>query len=366
MTTTVLERRTDEATRLTVVDCDIHPTLRRLDDLKPYLSRRWHEHLTTYGGFIRQGLAKTLAHPRMQPAVSRTDAWPPGGGPPGSDLAFMQAQHLDANGVEYGLLQPLGPGNAQRNLDFGAALASAFNDWQLDAWTRRDRRLKGAIVVPQEDPAAAVAEIRRRGADRDFAQITLPPRSIEPLGRRRYWPIYEAAVEFDLPIGLHVSGMNGHAPTGGGWPSYYIEDHHSNVQNMQALVASFVLEGVFERFPKLRVVLIEGGWAWVPALTWRLDKHWARLRSEVPHVKRPPSEYIRENIWFTTQPVEEPERPVDLLHLMDWIGWDRLLFSTDYPHWDFDDPRFVFKTKMTEAQKARLFRGNAKSVYRLP
>jgi uncharacterized protein len=364
MTMDVLERNSDPETRLGIVDCDVHPTMQSLADLNPYLAKRWQQHIATYGEHMRQGLAKTLSHPRMQPAVARADAWPPNGGLPGSDLPFMREQHLDPHGIDFAVLQPLRPnGNSQRNLEFGIALCTACNDWQLDQWTSQEKRLKGSILVTQEHPEAAVAEIKRRAGHPDFVQVALPPRSDEPLGRRRYWPIYQAAVECGLPIGLHVSGVGGHASTGSGWPSFYIEEHTSNAQGMQALVTSLVIEGVFEQFPALKVVLIEGGFAWVAALSWRLDRHWARMRDEVPHLKRPPSEYMREHIWYTTQPIEEPERPQDLLHLIDCIGWDRLLFSTDYPHWDFDDPRQAFKVKLTEAQKEMIFRGNAKSLY---
>jgi hypothetical protein len=86
-----------------------------------------------------------------------------------------------------------------------------------------------------------------------------------------------------------------------------------------------------------------------------MDKHWERLRVETPHVKRPPSEYVREHVWFTTQPIEEPDNPQHLAEVIDWLGWDRLMFSTDYPHWDFDDPQHTFKFAMTEAQKAKVF-----------
>jgi predicted TIM-barrel fold metal-dependent hydrolase len=96
-----------------------------------------------------------------------------------------------------------------------------------------------------------------------------------------------------------------------------------------------------------------------------MDKHWARLRAETPHLKRPPSEYVREHVWFTTQPIEEPEIPEHLLDIIGWIGWDRLMFSTDYPHWDFDDPRQAFKARLTEPQKAMVFRDNAKAFYGL-
>jgi hypothetical protein len=136
-------------------------------------------------------------------------------------------------------------------------------------------------------------------------------------------------------------------------------------QTMQAVLTSLVFEGVFERFPELRVVIMEGGLGWIPSLTARMDKHWSRLRSEVPHLKRPPSEYIRQQVWFTTQPMEEPGRASHLIDLFDRIGWDRLLFSTDYPHWDFDDPNYAFKFKMSDEQKQMIYAGNAKNVLRL-
>ena len=92
---------------------------------------------------------------------------------------------------------------------------------------------------------------------------------------------------------------------------------------------------------------------------------WERMRAETPHLERPPSEYVRQHIWFTTQPIEEPEDPQHLGDIMEWIGWDKLMFSTDYPHWDFDDPRQVFKTRLTDEQKAKVFRDNAKAFYGL-
>ena len=353
-------------TRLSVVDCDIHPTLTSEAEFLPYLPARWREHMQTYRRHVRQGLHGTLTHPRMQ--VNRIDAVPTKGGPPGSDVNFMRTHHLDQNGVEWGLLQALQPsGSAERNLEFGAALCSANNDWQIAEWIDKEPRLRGAIQVTQEDPQAAVREIERRASDRRFVQVSLSPRAQEPLGRSRYWPIYEACERNNLPLGLHVPGFgSGYASTPGGWPTFYLEEHQTFAYVIMGVFTSMVLEGVFERYPKLKLVLVEGGFAWVPALCWRLDKHWERMRSEVPHLKRPPSEYIRENILYTTQPMEEPERPEDLTKLSDWIGWDRLLFSTDYPHWDFDDPKTVFNVRMTPEHRRMIFSENAKSVYRLP
>jgi len=74
---------------------------------------------------------------------------------------------------------------------------------------------------------------------------------------------------------------------------------------------------------------------------------------------------MRQNLYFTTQPMEEPEEPDDLLLTFEQIGWDRVLFSTDYPHWDFDDPRHAFRVQLPEARKRMLFHDNAAKLYGL-
>jgi uncharacterized protein len=352
--------------RLSIVDCDIHPAFRTPKDLHPFLPQRWRDHMATFGEHLRHGLSGQLPFPRMMAAGMRLDAFPEEG-PPGSDLALMRRQHLDPNGVACGMLMPLSRGGMEeRNLDYAAALAHAVNEWQLEAWIRPEPRLRAGLVVPQEDTAFAVQEIESRADNPAFVQILISPRASDPLGHRRYWPIYAAAERVGRPIALHVQGYSGgHASTPSGWPTYYMQEHYAMTGNMQGTVASLVFEGVFERFPGLKVVLIEGGFAWAPALCWRMDKAWQRLRSETPHVKRPPSEYVREHVWFTTQPIEEPEHPEHLADIMEWVGWDRLMFSTDYPHWDFDDPQQVFRFKVADDKKAMVLRDNAKALYGL-
>jgi len=111
------------------------------------------------------------------------------------------------------------------------------------------------------------------------------------------------------------------------------------------------------------VVLIEAGFAWVPSLAWRLDRNWKRLRAETPHLTRLPSEYIHDHVWLTTQPMEEPEPRSQLLDTIGWIGWDKLIFATDYPHWDFDDPATCLPLRLTEEQRRAFFVGNARALY---
>ena len=199
--------------------------------------------------------------------------------------------------------------------------------------------------------------------DKRFVQVLLMSRTAEPLGQRKYWPIFEAACRAGIPIGVHAFGYGGFPVTGGGWPSYYTEEMTGHAASCQSLVNSMVIEGVFERFPRLKLVLTESGFAWLPSLAWRLDKTWKRLKDETPHLKKLPSEYIKNHIWFTTQPMDEPEKRRFLGDIIEWIGWDRLIFATDYPHWDWDDPQWALPIRPTEAQRKLLFRENARTVW---
>ena len=351
--------------RLAIIDGDIHTAPASVDELAPFLSRQWVQHLKTYGSRKRHG-ANLEPYPKAAPRAMRRDAWPEDGGTPGSDLAWVRRQHLDHYGVEVGIMGPLGlTGQSEINPDLSAAMATAINDWQREVMAVPEPRLKASVVVPFEDAAASVAEIERCGADRHFAQVFMLTRSMEPLGARRYWPIYAAAAAHDLPVGMHVFGAGGHPYTGAGWPSYYIEEGAGHSTSCQTAVTSLVMEGVFERFPRLKVVMIEGGFGWLPALAWRLDRLYERMRDEVPHLKRRPSEVIRRHIWVTTQPMEEPAAREHLLDTMEWIGWDRLLFASDYPHWDFDDPFRAFPASIADARRREILTSNGRAVYRL-
>jgi predicted TIM-barrel fold metal-dependent hydrolase len=98
-----------------------------------------------------------------------------------------------------------------------------------------------------------------------------------------------------------------------------------------------------------------------------LDSTWQKLRGEVPHVKRKPSEYMREHVWFTTQPLEEPERPQDtesVYEMFEEAGFaDRLMFSSDYPHWDFDSPYKSVPTSFPIERRRRMLGRNASSLF---
>ncbi len=346
-------------TKTRVVDCDIHNAVPSMTALYPYLPERWREYHRQFGLRAYTG----SSYPRANPNAARTDAWPPSGLPPGADLSFLQTQLLDAWDIEYGVCNPLVPVQGP-HVEYTAALSRATNDWQVAEWLDPEPRLRGSIIVPYEDADLAATEIERMAKDSRFVQVLLLIRSHEPLGKRRFWKMYEAAERCGLPVGIHFGGAGGNAFTGAGWPSYYLEDHGGTSQVFQAQVASFVCEGVFERFPDLKIVLIEGGFAWLAPLMWRLDSAWAKLRSEVPEMRRAPSEQIRQHIWLTTQPMEEPHTPAHFNQLLEHLNMnDRLMFATDYPHWDFDAPDHAFPVRLAPDVERAVMAGNAHALY---
>lgn len=354
-----MEKTTTKRSKFPVIDCDIHNSVPP-GGLSPYLSERWQEHYKTFG--LRSGGIGGY-YPRALMHAARRDAWPPSGLSPGADLAFMQEQLLDAFDIEYGVLNPLMPVGEQLNLEFGAALARAVNDWQVNDWVNPEPRLRASIVCPYENGDLSAEEIHRCGPNPAFVQILLIARTKDPLGNRKYWKIYEAASEYNLPIGIHFGGVAGPI-TGAGWPSYYIEDHGGMPQAFHTNVISYVIEGIFDRFPNLKIVLIEGGFAWLPPLIWRLDATWEKLKVEVPDLKRKPSEYIRDHFWLSTQPMEEPPKREYFEQLLEQMDMnDKLMFATDYPHWDFDSPDRALPSFLKPELRRQILGENARQLY---
>jgi predicted TIM-barrel fold metal-dependent hydrolase len=128
---------------------------------------------------------------------------------------------------------------------------------------------------------------------------------------------------------------------------------------------SLVYSGVFQRFPDLTIVLEEGGIGWMPALMWRLDRTWRSMRANVPHLEEAPSEVIRRHCYFTTQPLDGPDDPCHLSEMFGELKMDdRVMFASDYPHWDFDAPDQVLsRSELSPEQCAKIFSANALSLY---
>ena len=346
-----------------VIDTDIHPLL---DDkrVKEFLPEPWRSRYATGNrgpGFLGYW------NPN---GVRRRDAVLEDGTRIESDPKALAAHFFDEYDIEYGILNfgPYGIGLSPE-LDFGAAVISAINDVIAHDWLPVDPRFRAALEIPVLAPDLAVREIHRYGDHPGFVQVMMPGGAQMPYGHRFYHPIYAAAVEHDLPIALHpgtegtgVSGM----PTAVGYPSSYFEWHTGLVATYIGQLLSFITEGVFKKFPTLKVVLLEGGVAWLPPVLWRFDKNWKALRATTPWVDRLPSEIATEHILLSTQPLEEPDNPKHweaALSMFD--AANMLMFSSDYPHWDGDTPDFAARN-LPPALRAPVLGETARKLYRLP
>lgn len=300
--------------------------------------------------------------------VLRPDARPEEGGPSGSSPELLIKQHVEAFGIEKVVLTGsgtyLGLG-VHPNVHYAIALARAYNDTLADTWLKADPRFFGSIIVAPQDPVAAAEEIHRWAGHPRMIQVLMCSGSRTPYGQKLYWPIYEAASEVGLPVALHP-GTEGVGIANGfiaGPPSSYLEWHTLIPQNYMGHVISLLCEGVFEKFPKLKFVCLEGGLAWIPHVLWRLDKNWKALRSSVPWVKKLPSEYVWDHVRFSTQPIEEPENSQHILQIFEMIRAERtVVFSSDYPHWDNDSPAHGLP-KLPDHLTDRIFYGNAAELY---
>lgn len=345
--------------RAAVVDADVHPAA-LAKDISVRLDEPWRTRFERFGHRVA---TPPMIYPRVRNGGFRLDTWPEGG-IPGSDLGLVRAQLLDEHGIDCGILIPL------QSHTFGAvdpafsqALCRALNLWIREEWLDREPRLRGSIAVAHESPDMAVREIEHFADDPRFVQVLLPSGGETSLGRAKYWPLYAAAEAAGLPVAIHLGGVEGHR--GDGWPSFYLEQHVWYGNAMAATAISLICEGVFERFPGLQVVLVEGGVSWAGPLIWALDAGWSLTREDLPHLPRPPSEYFREHLWFTTQPIEEPEDPRHLVAALEHTGMtDRILYASDYPHWDFDSPATALRD-LPKSLRGAVMAGNARRLYRL-
>jgi uncharacterized protein len=349
-----------------IIDCDVHQSWSSFLDLVEYLPKAWQTYVA------QTGLSGPPSTKGRYPNIvgkngTRHDAQPANGAPAGSDIELLREQVLDSQGVDAAILTGvLHNLSFFPNVDLQVALAQAANLWLVDRWLAPEPRFYGSLVVPMDDPVAAAQEIARHGSDRQIVQILIPAGARMPYGQRFFWPVWRACAEHDLAVGIHFGGTGiVYPPTSVGWPSYYIEWHTNMSQAFQAHLVSFVCEGVFEEYPSLRVTMIEGGVAWLPHVMWRLDQNFRALRSEVPWLKRPPSDYIREHLAVTTQPLEEPAEPSQLVDLIKLAGAEHMiLFASDYPHWDADAPHEIAR-RLPPDLRSKIMFGNAERFYRL-
>jgi predicted TIM-barrel fold metal-dependent hydrolase len=347
-------RKPRQATLL--IDGDIHPSY-NTDEMGPWLEADVLQRIREFGLH-----AHGESYPRVRNGGGRLDSRL--ADQEGTALSMFQRQLLDEYEERVGILIPMAGHHWGRERDdLAIPLCSAINNFMVQEWLDPEPRFFSTLNVPMEHPEAAVAEIERFRNDKRFVQVLLSGSGESDLADQKYWPIYEAAADAGMALGVHV-GNDPRARHGMGYPSYYVHEHVGYGYSMTSLALGLITAGVFEAVPKLQVISIEAGISWAVGLQWELDATAEMLGREQPRLKELPSTYFRDHFWFTTQPIEEPDNPDDLMESYKMTGvLDRIMFSSDYPHWDFDAPDRSLPTSLTKEQREAILGGNACRCY---
>jgi predicted TIM-barrel fold metal-dependent hydrolase len=358
-----------------LIDCDVHHTWRAPADIVERLPKEWRDLANgIFGGAVPIEGA-VLPTSLTFGGGSRLDSYPADGSFPGSDYAMMREQLLDPYDVERVVLGfNTGTNNSLQNPYFAQAVVRAMNDWNLETWLSiPDERLCSVVVIPGNDVGEAVAEIERVGSHPRVVAGMLGWNNFgKPLGHPAYHPIYAALAEQGLALDVHI-GIGEYASKGtahimaAGIPETYYEFHVLFPQLMMHHLASMLVHGVFEKFPGFKLVCIEASVGWLPWVVSNLDANYRLLRRESPWLKRKPSEYLRDHVRFTTQPLDTSPDPKQLVQVLETVEGieDMLCFSTDYPHWDSDDPRHVAR-RLPASWQEKVFHTNALEAFRWP
>jgi predicted TIM-barrel fold metal-dependent hydrolase len=284
----------------------------------------------------------------------------------GSAKTWLEA--LDRGGLECAVLYPTA-GLAigwVREPGLAVALCRAYNDFFHHELAAASPRLKGVALLPLQDPAAAVAELRRaRGLGAVGAM--LPAVGLrQPLGHPDFWPIYAEAERLDCMVGVHATVRGPHF-YGADLFDTLVEVHtlsHPFGQMIQ--MTSLVLQGVFEAFPRLRVAFLEAGCTWVPYWLGRLDEEWEKRGAlEAPRCWRKPSEYLTsEQVFYPAEAGEWLLGPT-----VRALGRAGIVYASDFPHWDHEFPENIATLRergdLDDSTKAAVLGGAARRLYRL-
>jgi predicted TIM-barrel fold metal-dependent hydrolase len=267
--------------------------------------------------------------------------------------ATSQKLAMDAEGLDVAVLFPsrglfvLGldlpqvVGHDGLEPELATAIARAYNDWLHDFCREYPDRFVGAGMVAPHDVPGAVAETRRCADALGFRAIFMAPGSVgrRPWHHEAYDPLWAECERLGMAVTFHGGGQTHLRPDFSLEVLDKLMMWHTFNQplGMMTVAVSLAGGGVLERFPKLRVGLLEGNCGWAPWLLQRLDEHWEWVgRHEVPSLTMKPSEYFRRNCWLAVEADEESVK-----YYVDAYGDDNLVFSTDYPHADSKYPRSV-------------------------
>ncbi len=287
---------------------------------------------------------------------------------PGS-VPARTADYLRENGASQAILNPTLRG-LQPAADQGSAICAAYNDWQAATWLQDDPddlQYWGTIRVNPMDPEGSVAEIARWADHPRMIQVGVPIEAHHPYGQRYFLPIWAAATERGLPVAIKAEGGVGveYYATMTGLPRTHIEFSALHRDRFFFHLASFIAEGTLDRYPDLKIVFYDGGFDMLAPAMWRMDMDWPITRTEVPWVKKLPSDYLRQHVRFITNRLEgppdsDPDVVVEWAHRTDAVNL--LMYGSGYPHWSSSRPGQVLPA-LDAGDRERILRGNAEDFY---
>jgi predicted TIM-barrel fold metal-dependent hydrolase len=358
-----------------VFDCCVHHHWASQDEIVAYLTPGWQEYLNQPKAIRGEDEAPIPILPNFpyhRPEGDKlADSWPADGAP-GTSLDLIREQLLDRYDIERAVLChdsgmhiPLHP-----NTYLGVELTRAINQWTIDRWLAEEERLHALMLVPSRVPDCAAEEIHRFGSNPKIAGVLMAANGLSsPFGHPNYHPIYRAAAEWELPIVFHAGGdAPGEALShiaAGGLPTMYGEYHILRPLALWTHLTSMIVQGVFEKYPGLRVLVLGAGAAWVPSVFWRLDTEYRSYRREVPWVTKMPSEYLRDSIRIGTWPLDRSPTPQHLHRLLGAFGdcEELLVYASGYPDWDFDTPEAAIE-QLPDSWAERVLYRNADEFFR--
>lgn len=243
-------------------------------------------------------------------------------------------------------------------------LAPAYNRWFADRILKADEKLGSMIYLPFGDPELACKTVEEFADKQGVIGFMVTSVRHKPVHHNDYMKLYGLLQEAGKPLGFHAG--------------YYWADEWTKQINqfgaMHALsfvwcnvvhMTNWVWNGLCEKFPDLDVLWIESGLAWVPWLMQRLDHTYLMRTSEAPLLKRVPSEYMRE-MYYTTQPLETDNMKALEMTCEMVDAPNRLLYASDWPHWDFDTPSVIWDLPFLDEQAKRNILGlNAAKLFGL-
>ena len=282
------------------------------------------------------------------------------------DITLMH-RWMDAMGVDMTCMFPtpmLNIVNCPR-IDVEVALARAYNHWLCERILVHEPRLKSMLYLPFNDPAACL-EIVEEFADRPgvigFMVVATHYKAVHD---NAFVRLYSVLQERNLPLAFHAAYTWGDKTLS--LCNRFMAVHALGFTWHNMLhMTNWLVNGMPERFPKLKVIWIESGLAWVPFLMQRLDNEFMMRTSDAPLLKRKPSDYMRE-MFYTSQPMEMVDNRKALEVTFEMIeAPTQLLFSSDYPHWDMDLPSTIYVLPfLDEGTKRAILGGNAVKLFNL-